>query len=537
MTIHEEIPADNSAILKEPAPKSKAFQPDRADECLAYVAFLLGFLFIRWVFFSWQGWGVSLYTALFITVVLFYLRQKKKRMTGESWFWFTILLLTALSFSLWPGQSVFGLRALLLLGVAIYWVWTTADATLYGKTSDWLPHDLLSSIIYTPFENFFAQYRSLAAARKRQIRVASEHWPIVFGVLLAAAVISIVGPLLIQADAGGFAALLRNLQPHLDRLGKVDPVLLVQILFSIPTAAYIFGLLAGSIHGRRVELKSAENSVNALHKLPYATVFTLLLLLNGLYIAFIASQLPYLFSAFSGTVPPGWESYAEFARRGFFELCVIAVINLLVLTGTHLGIEITKRQSAATRVLNSLLAALTLVLIATAFSKLALYISIFGLTVQRLLPGVLLIFLAIVFGGVIARQSLRFSIMRLAAFTGTTLLCLLFVINTDALVVNYNANRYLSGTLTEFDTIVLYRSGTAGLGAALLLYEQSDDQQLRAELDEYFDFIYWKSKADANTLRDTLQAALARRQLEEHQRIFPSSSSQVPIENTYDMQN
>jgi len=230
-------------------------------------------------------------------------------------------------------------------------------------------------------------------------------------------------------------------------------------------------------------------------------------------------------SAFSGTVPPGWESYAEFARRGFFELCVIAVINLLVLTGTHLGIEITKRQSAATRVLNTLLAVLTLVLIATAFSKLALYISIFGLTVQRLLPGVFLIFLTIVFGGVIARQSLRFPIMRLAAFTGTTLLCLLFVINTDALVVNYNANRYLSGTLTEFDTIVLYRSGSAGLGAALLLYEQSDDQQLRAELDEYFDFIYWKSKADVNTLRDTLQDALARRKLVEHQRIFRSSSS------------
>lgn len=174
MTIHEEIPADNSASLVEPSPKSKSFQPDRADECLAYVAFLLGFLFIHWVFFHWQGWGVSLYTALFITVVLFYLRQKKKRMTGESWFWFTILLLTALSFSLWPGQGVFGLRALLLLGVAIYWVWTAADATLYGKTSDWLPHDLLSSIIYTPLKYFSAQYRSLAAARKRQNSTANS---------------------------------------------------------------------------------------------------------------------------------------------------------------------------------------------------------------------------------------------------------------------------------------------------------------------------------------------------------------------------
>ncbi len=239
----------------------------------------------------------------------------------------------------------------------------------------------------------------------------------------------------------------------------------------------------------------------------------MLLLLNGLYITFITSQLPYLFSAFSGVVPPGWESYAEFARRGFFELCVIAVINLLVLTGTHLGLEKTKRQSTVPRVLNTLLAVLTLVLIATAFSKLALYISIFGLTVQRLLPGVFLIFLVIVFGAVTIRQSLRFSVMRLAAFTGTTLLCLLCIINTDALVVNYNASRYLSGTLDEFDTIVLYRSGSAGLEAALLLYEQSDNRQLRDELNKYFDFIDLKSKTNAGTMRDTLQDALVRREI------------------------
>ncbi len=75
MTIHEEVPADSRTNLAEPSPKGKSFQPDMADEWLAYAAFLLGFLFIRWVFFHLQGWRVSLYTALFIAVVLLYLRQ------------------------------------------------------------------------------------------------------------------------------------------------------------------------------------------------------------------------------------------------------------------------------------------------------------------------------------------------------------------------------------------------------------------------------------------------------------------------------
>ncbi|MBS3899316.1 MAG: DUF4173 domain-containing protein [Dethiobacter sp.] len=522
MTVHQEVPAGNPANLSEPSHKDKFFQPDRADEWLAYAAFLLGFLFIRWVFLPFQGWGVSLYTALFVTVVLLYLRQKRKSIPGESWFWFAILLLTGLSFSLWPAQSVFGLRALLLLTAAIYWVWTAADATLRGKTSDWLPLDLLCGIFYTPFKNFFAQYQSLAAANKKHRKITGEQWSVLLGVLLAAGVISVVGPLLIQADAGGFTAMLRNLQPLLERLWKTDALLPVQIILGIPTAAYIFSLLAGSIHGRRVAPQSAESFVNALRKLPSATVYTLLLLLNGLYITFILSQLPYLFSAFRGVVPPGWESYAEFARRGFFELCFIAVINLLVLTVTHLGIELAKQQSAALRAFNTLLAMLTLVLIATAFSKLALYISIFGLTVQRLLPGVFLIFLAIVFGAIAIRQRTRFSVVRLAAFTGAALLCLLCVINTDALVTNYNAKRYLSGTLDEFDTTVLYRAGSAGLGAALLLYEQSDNRQLRVELDRYFDIISWRSEANAKTMRDTWQDALVRKELAEHKRAFPA---------------
>jgi len=515
MTTREDQ-AGKTVIAVAPAQQVNFFIPDKVDLWLACVSFILGFLFMRWVFFAWQGWGVALFTVLFIAVTLFYLRQKGKSMAGETWFWFAILLLTALSFALWPGHGVFIWRSMLLLGAAIYWVRMVAGVTLCGKTSDWLPFDLLCGIFYIPLKNLSAQYHSLAVVGKKRGGAAGKLWSAALGVLLAAVVISVVGPLLLRADAGGFALLLRNLQPQLDRLGQIDPLLFIQMVLAIPAAAYIFGLLAGSIRDRCADLRRAEKSVDALRILPPATAFTLLLLLNGLYIVFIASQLPYFFSAFRGVVPPGWESYAEFARRGFFELCVIAVINLVILSGAHLGIKITQRRSAALRALSSLLAVLTLVLIVTAFSKLALYIGIFGLTTQRLLPGVFLIFLAVIFIGVMVRQNRQFSIMRLTAFTGAALLCLLCVANSDALVANYNANRYLAGTLEEFDTTVLYRAGTAGISAAFLLYEQSDDRRLRQELYGYLTHIGRESMVGAGTLRDTLQDSLARRKITEH---------------------
>ena len=43
-----------------------AFKPDICDFIFALVAFVLGYLFSRWVFFFWQGWGVSAFTTAYL---------------------------------------------------------------------------------------------------------------------------------------------------------------------------------------------------------------------------------------------------------------------------------------------------------------------------------------------------------------------------------------------------------------------------------------------------------------------------------------
>ena len=53
---------------------------------------------------------------------------------------------------------------------------------------------------------------------------------------------------------------------------------------------------------------------------------TVLLLFNLVYILFIAVQFKYFFS---GTLEDGF-TYAEYARRGFFELLFVTLINLSI---------------------------------------------------------------------------------------------------------------------------------------------------------------------------------------------------------------
>lgn len=188
----------------------------------------------------------------------------------------------------------------------------------------------------------------------------------------------------------------------------------------------------------------------------------------------------------------------------------------MVLTVCNLMGQQPGQNSRSLKVFNSLLALITLILIATAFSKMALYIEAYGLTMRRLLPCVFMIFMAVICAGILALQKWSFSITRLAVVTGIVMFCLLCLSNPDSFVARYNAERYLAGTLEDFDVAILYRSGPAGVDAALMVYDQTGDKALQDELKEYL--LYQQQMADqvAGQPRDTWEKAQARNMIAEY---------------------
>jgi hypothetical protein len=227
-------------------------------------------------------------------------------------------------------------------------------------------------------------------------------------------------------------------------------------------------------------------------------------------VVFIVSQLPYFFSAFAGQRPEGWQIYSEYARSGFFELCQIAAINLTLMTLANLLCKKPQRESRVLKILNCLLSLLTLLLIATAFSKMALYIGAYGLSIRRLLPCLFMVFLAVVCGAVVALQKRQFSIIRFSVFVGTLMLCALCLLNPDGFVARYNADRYLSGTLASFDVEILYSSGPAGVDPALKVYAQTEDERLKADLKAYIYSQQQESMKPLGKAQDSLQNILVR---------------------------
>ena len=169
-----------------------------------------------------------------------------------------------------------------------------------------------------------------------------------------------------------------------------------------------------------------------------------------------------------------------------------------------------RNRNPALRVFNILLSLITLVLIATAMSKMALYIDVFGLTILRILPSVFMIFMAIVFIGVIVMQKAGFSIVRVSLVAGAVLFTALCLVNVDGLVVRYNTDRYLAGTLTDYDTSLLFRAGPAGVAPAIEVYEATTDETLKTELTRFLKVQKDMQSFDAGTFRDTAQSARAR---------------------------
>jgi hypothetical protein len=501
------------------------YNKDRSDAVLALIMLPLSYLFARWVLFSWSGWGTAAFTALYLVAVTAYFRVKGAKPCNGSWFWACALLATGLSCGLWAGRGMLGTRGLFLFALAVYYPVSAGGALIGGRTGNALPADALNAAFIIPFRNFGNQYNSFSALRRtdgenpKKGRVGA----ILLGAALALIILVVVVPLLTRADSGGFSALGDALSSffRLEDLGIHVFVFVSCAIPAIPIGLYMFGLLSGVAHKRATEQFDEEqlrDSGTRARIIPQATALIVLGAVLVVYAVFIVCQLPYFFSAFGGTRPFGTISYSDYARNGFFELCTIAGINLALLA---LGNLFTRRADGkpALKVVSIALSCVTILLLATAFSKMALYVRVFGLTMLRLLPCVFMAFLLLVFAGFIVLQFKRFSLVRLAAVAACAILVLLCAVNPDALVVRYNTDRYVAGTLADYDVDILYRAGAAGVRPAINMLARSNidlPNAARAEVQAYLDYMksdLFHAHSTGSMRYLTLEESLAERQL------------------------
>lgn len=163
-----------------------------------------------------------------------------------------------------------------------------------------------------------------------------------------------------------------------------------------------------------------------------------ILLLLAAYALFTYVQFTYLFG---GTLPVDL-TYSRYARDGFGQFVAVTLINF-----TLLGISLAKSESGrAIKVLQSLLIAASLIVLASAAWRMLLYVGAYGLTIRRVLPLWLMIyfvFLAVVGAVRVFREKTPF--LRIDAFALVYWYALFLCIDWNTVMYTFNQTYHFGG--------------------------------------------------------------------------------------------
>jgi hypothetical protein len=182
-----------------------------------------------------------------------------------------------------------------------------------------------------------------------------------------------------------------------------------------------------------------------------------------------------LFSAFGEHLPEGF-TYAEYARRGFFELCAVAGINLGILIVSHVFMK--REAGEAPRILKVetlIISLFTMLLIATALSKMVMYINVLGLTQLRVYTSWFMILLLFIFVIICIRQFKKFNSAKTMLIGFVVMFMVLSYSNVDGLIAKYNIERYEAGTLKTLDIEAFYDLSDAAVPYIYDLYLKTDE--------------------------------------------------------------
>ena len=368
----------------------------RAGILLAYP---LAYAYVRLMLNYWrEGWMASIaYTSLavlFIVVSEIVRRGRRpfsRKMTGESVFWYVMMLLSAFTAPFGPSA---GLSCLALHLCAVYSVLVSNDVLLGGKTCGLIPADLIHGFYvksFAGFPNFITDWTAFKREGDRKARNVAIGF-LVFGFVVVMFIFfSIALNLLSKIDKDIADFMDTYLLTILEYFRKIElEEILLRLIVAIPVCFYLYGLISRSAKsdGER-EKRIGENLVSFFsrgRKVPCVITSVCAGFFVLMYILFFAKRTAYFMGGFTGEIPDG-QLVAYFARNGFFELVGIMAVNMCVYLTIYL-FEKRNNNGKVTlpgRIMVSLLMTESIIFAAIAMSKLWLYFSIYGYTPKRML--------------------------------------------------------------------------------------------------------------------------------------------------------
>lgn len=326
------------------------------------------------------------------------------------------------------------------------------------------------------FSNIGTTFKSIFCGNKSNKKTLGKAF---IGLACSLPVLLIVVPLLLNSDDAFLGMMSQIFDNTFSTIMKI----------SFGAAISIFVITYGlSLKYGRV----AKIGKNRFKGIENVYIISFLSAISFCYLLYLFSQLAYFFSAFSGFLPENYDTFSEYARKGFFEMCVIAIINLaIVFAAWVLSKKKDGKVCFGAKLLSIFIALFTLVIIGTAISKMVLYIGGYGMTVLRITTSAFMLFLALVFISVILKIFIKkVNFVKTSLLTAGIIILLLGTINVNAVCAKYNYENFVAGNLKNMSVEWFYDLGDEGI-PYLVKLAQNDNAHTVKEADSYLLEAYW----------------------------------------------
>ncbi len=437
------IPADTVHVVQVDTPV-----PSSADEAerlldlnrswnfkhLALPCAIYALVFVFCMFKNWSGVMTPVWIGSLVFLVEYLTRNTGKQLKKGSIFMMAVMLIISVSCFCTANSMV-----LLSNYVAEFLLLLTLVLHNYADDSKWDLAKLFGEILRAVFGAVgkagapFADGKSYFAGRKGEKN--SKAGAVLLGILIAIPTCIALGLLLASADA-----VFENLFVRLFvEIVQWQNILGVCFLLA-------FGFLSAYCGMRHVRTEGPLITVKEPKRVEPVAAITVTSIVALLYLAFSAVQIMFLF--IGGFELPEGITYAEYARRGFFQLLAVSVLNLAV-------VLLLKKHIERSRILNAILlviCACTYIMIASSAIRMIMYIKAYNLTMYRISVLFALLTLAILLAGVmILVINDGFSFRRFCIVAVSIVYIPFAFLNADGLIASYNLsnNNYVQSKDTS----------------------------------------------------------------------------------------
>ena len=388
-------------------------------------------------------WGANMavWSIAIVAALLTLARRRHETIPANAW-WLVAPAVTLGTMFAWRGSeslAVFNALAFITtLGLLAMALGNGAHRNVLTSRV----RDVLQSGVSTAAGTVFGMIPlALADVSLRHVaraRGASQAIAAIRAALIAIPLLLIFGGLFASADPV-FAKIVADLL-------RVDPEAIVSHLVVTGMIAWLVGgFLRTTLLSTGRPMLSAQVPDGALGLTEVSVALGSLVLL---FAAFVGVQLRYFFGGDALVQSTAGMSYAEYARRGFFELVMVSALVLPVLLSANALLRRdTPLAGRVYRGLASTLTALLAVIMYSAFARMRLYQSAYGLSADRLYATVFMGWLALVFVWfsltVLRGRGTRF--VAGVVFSGWGTLIALNIADPDGLVARGNVARASQG--------------------------------------------------------------------------------------------